>query len=339
MKKCYKYNMNNVGAGLVPAQLQRNTQKGITLVALVITIIVLLILVVVSINLLINNGILEKAEKAVEEYKISSAQEKIKLAVQELAIEMQLTSKSQEEKIEFLKSKLEDAEVIDNENNGFIIEYKGYKFEVINNENNNYSVERTNREDYLPSAYQKVDYIESDGDAYINTEFIPIESTNVKYKYMPIKDIGLYPNFLSADENVFPVFRTGIGNSFTYLYCGYNGKITNAKGSYNTIYEISAFIDNKMIINGISYSVTRGTKNPTKSLYLFTWASNPGYYNYKQQARLYNYLKIYNGEELVRNFIPCYRKSDGEVGIYDTVTKQFFVNQGTGEFTYGYDNE
>ena len=50
-----------------------NTQKGITLIALVITIIILLILAMVSIKLVMNSGIITRAEKGVDEY--SKAQE------------------------------------------------------------------------------------------------------------------------------------------------------------------------------------------------------------------------------------------------------------------------
>ena len=55
-------------------------QKGITLVALVIGIIVLLILATVSINLIINNGILDKAKYGVDRYSDGEIEEKIKLA-------------------------------------------------------------------------------------------------------------------------------------------------------------------------------------------------------------------------------------------------------------------
>ena len=54
--------------------------KGITLIALIITIIVLLILAVVSIRLVVNNGILGKAESGVNTYSESETEEKIKLA-------------------------------------------------------------------------------------------------------------------------------------------------------------------------------------------------------------------------------------------------------------------
>ena len=35
----------------------------------------------------------------------------------------------------------------------------------------------------------------------------------------------------------------------------------------------------------------------------------------------------YNGT-LVRDFIPCYRNSDNEIGLYDLVNDIFYTNQG-----------
>ena len=53
--------------------------KGITLVALVITIIILLILAVVSIRLVMNDGIIEKAEQGVNEYSEAEEDEQAQL--------------------------------------------------------------------------------------------------------------------------------------------------------------------------------------------------------------------------------------------------------------------
>lgn len=58
---------------------KKNTQKGITLVALVITIIMLLILATVSIRLLIDNGILTQVEKAVVLAEVGEIIDKTKL--------------------------------------------------------------------------------------------------------------------------------------------------------------------------------------------------------------------------------------------------------------------
>ena len=58
-------------------------QKAITLVALIITIIVLLILAIVSIRLVMNGGIIDRAERGTQEYSESEIQEQIKLAYSE----------------------------------------------------------------------------------------------------------------------------------------------------------------------------------------------------------------------------------------------------------------
>lgn len=69
-----------------------NQQKGITLIALVITIIVLIILAVVSINLILGeNGILQKTQYASETYKLKSAQEILELKI--AAIDMEAMTK------------------------------------------------------------------------------------------------------------------------------------------------------------------------------------------------------------------------------------------------------
>ena len=62
--------------------------KGITLIALVITIIVLLILSRVAIATLTGeNGLFTRAKQAKENYSINSAKEKIGLAVSNLIVE------------------------------------------------------------------------------------------------------------------------------------------------------------------------------------------------------------------------------------------------------------
>lgn len=78
-----KANQNN--AKLVRASIARSfrtDKKGITLIALIITIIVMLILAGVVLNLTIGErGIFSNAQKATEETKFTSAQEKVQLAV------------------------------------------------------------------------------------------------------------------------------------------------------------------------------------------------------------------------------------------------------------------
>ena len=65
-----------------------NNKKGITLIALVITIVILLILAGISINLLTgDNGILEKSTQSVTEHKKAAAKEEMNLLIHEYQIE------------------------------------------------------------------------------------------------------------------------------------------------------------------------------------------------------------------------------------------------------------
>lgn len=47
--------------------------------------------------------------------------------------------------------------------------------------------------------------------------------------------------------------------------------------------------------------------------------------------------RIYDAGVLIRELIPCYRKEDGEIGMFDTINKVFYTNAGTGTFSKGND--
>ena len=66
-----------------PINQSARQAKGITLVALIITIIVLLILAMVSIRLIMNGGIIGRAERGTKAYSEAEVQEQIKLAYSE----------------------------------------------------------------------------------------------------------------------------------------------------------------------------------------------------------------------------------------------------------------
>lgn len=112
--------------------------KGITLIALVITIIVLLILAAVSIAMLTGeNGLLQKATKAKEENKLAQAKEQINLMLQEYRIERDTGSNKKFE--DFLIEKEKDKKIDSYEKNDsydenskklWDIELDGYFFTV-----------------------------------------------------------------------------------------------------------------------------------------------------------------------------------------------------------------
>ena len=92
----------------------KKTEKGITLVSLVVTIVVLLILAGVSINTVLgDNGIIEKAKEKAEATKQASAEEEMN----RLVLEYQL-AKSDENFEDFLQEKINEGRINGATDNG-----------------------------------------------------------------------------------------------------------------------------------------------------------------------------------------------------------------------------
>lgn len=87
-------------------------QKGITLVALVITIIILLILAGISIQAVTNTGLFTNAKEAKERMTVESANEDMKLKLMEAQVEMSAQGKKNNDLVEiadYLKEKYKDS--------------------------------------------------------------------------------------------------------------------------------------------------------------------------------------------------------------------------------------
>lgn len=62
-----------------------------------------------------------------------------------------------------------------------------------------------------------------------------------------------------------------------------------------------------------------------------------GSYRATGTINIYSFKYYDKNDNLICELVPCYRKSDGEIGMYDIVRKMFLVNQGAGEFIKGAD--
>ena len=103
-------------------------EKGITLIALVVTIIVLLILVGISVNMLTGqNGILVRSAEAKEQTKITNAKEEIEMASMEV-----MSEEEGNVPMDSLKEKLENnnVDIVDGANFPLIVKKDGGNFAV-----------------------------------------------------------------------------------------------------------------------------------------------------------------------------------------------------------------
>lgn len=131
-------------------------QKGITLIALVVTIVVLLILAGVSINLLLgDNGIIKKTTEAKEEYSKSSVKEKVNLLLSEHTINN--STGQNEDLAKFLRQNLQVG-VAENDDNtySFILG----EYQVITDENSIISIEKFNLN--TDKTYANVEHMKAD---------------------------------------------------------------------------------------------------------------------------------------------------------------------------------
>ena len=194
----------------------------------------------------------------------------------------------------------------------------------------------------LPSLYQEVEYIESTGTQYIDTGVIPNQNTGFDIIYLTKSTIGNrgYGSIMGArtDSKVNELQLT----TYTENTSQYQGVFRYIDSSYNA--GISA--NKKMRTTLIGNNYSSGSLTPMSfslgykfeaSVPITVFALNEnGTVKQHGKSQLYS-LKLYNGNTLIRNFVPCYRKKDGVIGLFDTVQNRFYTNLGTENFKKGKD--
>ena len=195
----------------------------------------------------------------------------------------------------------------------------GKKVYLFNGEQTHYNYD-------FNSFYTPIDYIEGTGTQWVDTGIQPITTTKIATKCSFSVDGGSV--FIGAtglpDNNDFRIFRA----SGQYLYFDRGGGRLNNSLALNTVYELEfgnwyMKINGQTVQSGSAFNISLSS-NTIKVMP----TTNADY------GKIY-YLKIYNGDTLVRDFIPVIRNIDNKIGLYDKTTKQFFTNQGTGEFLGG----
>lgn len=184
----------------------------------------------------------------------------------------------------------------------------------------------------LPNGYQELEYIESTGTQYINTQI----KANTVGKY--VLDVQFTNLEFGINGAIYQGRALDIGtlsNKF-FMRNGAANDVTTIADTNRHEFVVDA-INSKCSIDGTIVSRNSGPK-PDFNLFLFArnneslGTTTVGYYC---KEKLYS-CKIYNlSNELVHYFIPCYRKSDNEIGLYDLINNVFYANAGTGVFLMG----
>ncbi len=184
----------------------------------------------------------------------------------------------------------------------------------------------------LPGTYQEVEYIQSTRAQYINTNCKLTLNTEIVVDGMIISDgyfvvagtSGKYISGVYGDTGTSKIrarWRNGSSSNLTVTTSEDIGENRHTfklnktafymdnvnKGNFNSTYNFSVTDDIYIFgLGGVSMSV----------------------------GRIYS-MTISDNGVLVRKLIPCYRKSDNEIGLYDLANNVFYTNAGTGVFLMG----
>ena len=192
----------------------------------------------------------------------------------------------------------------------------------------------------LPSAYQEVEWIWNSWTQYIETPFKVqdqyIYKSKLQYTQLWWWNFGWYYAPWS-NSRLYLGLRWDVSPIQRWYWLGSNtGNLWNVSTWKD--YEVEA-----KLFNGSQYLKVNWTTLHTASfsysssysflLYVFAETYNPWVWPWQAYAKMY-WFKLYNtSNELVLDFVPCYRKSDNVIGMYDLVNNQFYTNSWSWTFT------
>ena len=193
----------------------------------------------------------------------------------------------------------------------------------------------------LPDTYQQVEWIGCSGTQYIKTDYSAVKDDELVATYMLTSTAGAITKTLwSAGTGdyqfimilngsrtlYFKYFATGDAQSYRFASAVQNIKIkytVHANGSCE-VYNMTS----DTLVTTLNSAYDQPIDG-TNKLYIMQRADER---TSLHRCRLYDFTITNNGTKKLE-LIPCYRKSDNEIGLFDTVSQTFLTNAGTGTFT------
>lgn len=203
---------------------------------------------------------------------------------------------------------------------------------------------RAMRFDGLPPDYQRVDFLQAQGDRAVidtgvrgNNDALGLDFCVNVDRFISYR--GFFTNYESETANCWRLSEAASDTSL--LYCL---NTRTGTSSYTQITYIGKKTTVKTDKTSVTISTDTDTATGTPPTTIGTANDNTIYIN---SSRRYSqtrddvikwyYFKITDNGILIRNYVPCYRKSDNKAGFYDLVNHTFNPSIGSAEFVAGYD--
>lgn len=192
----------------------------------------------------------------------------------------------------------------------------------------------------LPDGYTQLQWIQSDGTQWINTGINFASDFGFEIDFISYNDIS----YATGGYGCLLGSRVGSQDQEIDLNTFFVSGLTGGIFRYGTSLQTSGYIvptkrqtiswkDGVLTVDG----ETKGTfatnvTNNGKPIYLFA-LNNNGSVIQKSKTRLFS-CKFYNGDTIVRDFVPVSDSLDGTVGLYDLVDGVFYTDRGGTNFAY-----
>lgn len=178
----------------------------------------------------------------------------------------------------------------------------------------------------LPSAYKEVEYLESTGTQYLNLNFTMDSDKSYTLDFIMTEYGRLAFGSRYGTTNRTFVFNTGSEGVYTASY----GNERKNIGAVDNLRHTVSVIDRVLTFDGTIINTFSATIFTAYTCYLFA-ATQQTSLQTPAALKVFS-CKIWDSGTLIRDLVPCYRKSDNKPGMYDLVNKVFYTNSGTGEF-------
>lgn len=163
----------------------------------------------------------------------------------------------------------------------------------------------------IPADFQQVEYI-----AYVGHGNYLYSNIAVNSMTTVVSDIAKTSLPSTNSGSIFPCIGTAGSTPSGTVW----GTLENVSGS---AFEASPAHTKTQTFSRTTITSTKTTASGTQKIGLGynKAAFSPGLSFYS--------LKIYNGTTLLFDGIPCYRKSDSKIGLYDLIGESFYETSGT----------
>lgn len=185
----------------------------------------------------------------------------------------------------------------------------------------------------LPSGYTQLEYIESDGTKYIDTNYTLTNSNSAEIKVSLGATTGnqmLFGSRTGASSQNISINASTTNFAVDFNNSSYSTYRCSYAYTLNVPYIISVSKNERAVYDedGNVLASNTATCNDTittpQNATLFYINPKPASSWYIPTGAKIYYCKIWNGDTLVRDMIPCYRNSDSVVGMYDLVNNVFY---------------